>query len=93
MKEKNIDIWTQKLDWIAERGGMALINVHPDYLCFEGKEAQEEFPVEQYINMLKYVKDKYAGQFLNILPGKLALEMDMLLNPNLIKDNLLHSTD
>ena len=93
MKEKNIDIWTQKLDWIAERGGMALVNVHPDYLCFEGKEAQEEFPVEQYINMLKYVKDKYAGQFLNILPGKLALEMDMLLNPNLIKDNLLHSTD
>ncbi len=30
MKEDNIDIWKKKLDWIAERGGMALLDVHPD---------------------------------------------------------------
>ena len=26
MKEKNIDIWKKKLDWIVENGGMALLN-------------------------------------------------------------------
>ena len=30
MREKNIDIWKQKLDWIAKHGGMALVNTHPD---------------------------------------------------------------
>jgi hypothetical protein len=30
------DIWLQKLDWIARHGGMALVNVHPDYLCLDG---------------------------------------------------------
>ncbi|HKI78186.1 MAG TPA: hypothetical protein VKA26_06570 [Ignavibacteriaceae bacterium] len=82
MKEKNIDIWTQKLDWIAENGGMALVNVHPDYLCFDGKPGQEEFPVQHYVSLLKYVKDKYPGQFLNILPSELALKMDSLFNQN-----------
>jgi hypothetical protein len=91
MQEKNIDIWTQKLDWIAEKGGMALVNVHPDYLCYEGKAGQEEFPVQHYLNLLKYVKNKYAGQFLNILPHNLALEMDLLLKPNLIKEKILYN--
>jgi hypothetical protein len=38
LREPNIDIWKRKLDWIAERGGMALINTHPDYMGFEGKQ-------------------------------------------------------
>ncbi len=25
-----------KIDWIARHGGMALVNVHPDYLCLDG---------------------------------------------------------
>ena len=36
MKEKNIEIWKQKLDWIAEYGGMVLLNTHPDYMNFDG---------------------------------------------------------
>ena len=72
MKEKGIDIWTDKLDWIAEKGGMALVNVHPDYLCFDGKPGLEEFPVQNYSSLLKYVKEKYGGQYLNILPRELA---------------------
>jgi len=31
MEEKSIDIW-KKLDWVADQGGMVLLNVHPDYL-------------------------------------------------------------
>jgi hypothetical protein len=85
MKEKDIDIWTQKLDWIAEKGGMALVNVHPDYLCFEGEPGLEEFPVEYYLNFLNYVKKNHAGDFLNILPGELASKMNLLLNQGLIR--------
>ena len=35
-KEKTIDVWTKKLEWVAAHGGMALMNVHPDYLNFGG---------------------------------------------------------
>jgi len=41
MKEKNIDIWKQKLDWIAEHGGMALVNTHPDYMNFDKADPGE----------------------------------------------------
>ena len=82
LKEKDISIWTKKLDWIAEKGGMVLVNVHPDYVCFEGEPGMEEFTVERYLNLLKYVKDKYAGQFLNILPKELAEKMNNMLRSN-----------
>ena len=29
LQEKTIDIWTQKLDWVAEKGGMVLLNTPP----------------------------------------------------------------
>ena len=32
MRERNIRIWEEKLDWIAECGGLAFVNVHPDYI-------------------------------------------------------------
>src|SRR6185437_780959 len=32
--EQTNDIWKKKLDWVAEHGGMALVNVHPDYIAF-----------------------------------------------------------
>ena len=38
LRESNIDIWKKKLDWVAERGGMVLLNTHPDYMSFEGQE-------------------------------------------------------
>ena len=84
MKEKNINIWTRKLDWIAKNGGMALVNVHPDYLCFEGKAKMEEFPIRYYIELLKYVKEKYTGQYLNILPGELAEKATTLFDKKLL---------
>ncbi len=34
LQEKTIGIWKRKLDWIAEKGGMALLNTHPDYMDF-----------------------------------------------------------
>ena len=68
MKEKNIRIWKKKLDWIAEKGGMALINVHPDYVNFNNEFKLEEFPLEYYTGFLNYIKSKYEGQYWNGLP-------------------------
>src|SRR5262245_52448059 len=35
LREKTNVIWKQKLDWVAARGGMALMIVHPDYMAFD----------------------------------------------------------
>jgi hypothetical protein len=73
LKEKTIDIWKNKLDWIVENGGMALINVHPDYVNFNSsKQKGEEFPIELYVELLKYIKDKYSGQYWHSLPKEAA---------------------
>lgn len=73
MQEESIDIWKKKLDWIAEHGGMALINVHPDYMNFDDKDlGLEEYPVQIYKEFLEYIKSKYEGQYWNVLPGEMA---------------------
>ena len=38
MKEQNIEIWKNKLNWITEKGGMVLVNTHPDYMNFNSGE-------------------------------------------------------
>lgn len=73
MKEKNINIWKQKLDWIAKNGGMALVNTHPDYMNFDnGKLGIEEYPAEYYEELLEYIRDKYKGQYWHMLPREMA---------------------
>ena len=73
MEEKNIDIWKKKLDWIAEKGGMALFTTHPDYMnCEKGKCKMEEYPMEFYEELLGYVKKKYESQYWNPLPKEMA---------------------
>jgi len=77
--EVSPDIWIRKLDWIADRQGMALINVHPDYLRFPGEPATPRtFPVEHYIRLLEHVRDRHAGEFWNPLPITLAREVARL---------------
>jgi hypothetical protein len=72
LQEKGIDIWRKKLDWIAERGGMALLNVHPDYLCFEGAPKRNEYPASFYAELLEYVRTAYAGQYWHAVPQEVA---------------------
>ena len=73
MREENIDIWKQKLDWIAEKGGMALMLTHPDYMNFGGMRfGIEEYPGEYYEEFLKYIKSKYRGQYWHALPKDIA---------------------
>ncbi len=73
LREKTIGIWKQKLDWIVNKGGMALINVHPDYMNFTGARlGLEEYPAGYYCELLSYVKSRYEGQYLNMLPKEVA---------------------
>ena len=73
LKEKNIDIWKQKLDWIVENRGMALFITHPDYMNFDGKKLGiEEYPIKYYEDFLNYVKSKYDGQYWHVLPKDVA---------------------
>lgn len=70
--ETNIDIWKKKLDWVAEQGGMALINTHPDYMCFNGSIERDEYPLAYYEEFLSYAREKYSGAFWTALPREVA---------------------
>ena len=73
MKEKNIDIWKKKLEWIVEKGGMALFISHPDYMNFNGaRYSADEYPARYYREFLEYVTSQYKGQYWNPLPKELA---------------------
>ncbi len=73
MKEKNIDIWKRKLDWIAEMGGMALVNTHPDYMNFHDQKMKlEEYSASIYEIFLHYVATTYRGTYWNALPKQLS---------------------
>jgi glycosyltransferase involved in cell wall biosynthesis len=71
--ERHPDIWFQKLDWIARHGGMALLNVHPDYVHFEGEARTAlTFPLECYERFLRYLRERYAGRYWQPLSKDLA---------------------
>jgi hypothetical protein len=72
LQEKDNRIWRQKLDWIAEHLGLALLNTHPDYMCFDDQPGLEEYPVEYYRDFLEYVRDEYKGQYWLPLPKEVA---------------------
>lgn len=73
LRESTPAIWLQKLDWLAAHGGMALVNVHPDYLRFPGEPASARtFPVEHYVTLLRRVRDHYSGRSWHVLPREVA---------------------
>ena len=63
MKEKGIELWKKKLDWIAEHGGMAHLITHPDYMGFDGNQTFDTYPVERYTELLRYIKQRYEGTY------------------------------
>ncbi len=73
LREKGIRIWKEKLDWIAGQGGMALLDTHPDYMCFgPGRMLFDEYPVRYYREFLKYVESRYGGKYWHALPREVA---------------------
>jgi glycosyltransferase involved in cell wall biosynthesis/peptidoglycan/xylan/chitin deacetylase (PgdA/CDA1 family) len=73
LKEKTNEIWKTKVRWLAEKGGMALLNLHPDYLAFNGaKPKADEFSAQHYADLLQFVSREYAGRYWPALPREVA---------------------
>jgi glycosyltransferase involved in cell wall biosynthesis len=72
LREQNIDIWKRKVDWLVEHGGMVLLNTHPDYMCFDGEQQRDEFPVALYEDLLRYIRERYEGSYWDALPRDVA---------------------
>ena len=72
LKENSIDIWKRKLDWVAQKGGLALVIVHPDYIGFNGQKRVGEYSQQLYRDLLEYVANRYADQCWFALPKEVA---------------------
>lgn len=73
LQQRSIDIWRRKLEWLVQKGGMALFITHPDYMNFSGGDLNEdEFPAAYYREFLTFIKDKYTGQYWHALPRDMA---------------------
>ena len=73
LREQSDEIWRRKLRWIASRGGMAMVNVHPDFTVFGDTPLNQwEFPVTRYESFLVWVSQTYDGQYWPALPKDVA---------------------
>jgi len=73
LREATPEIWMRKVDWIAEQGGMVLLDAHPDYMSFsDSRQTAKEYPVALYREFLTYVKTRYLGEYWHALPREIA---------------------
>ena len=72
LQETATDVWKRKLDWVAAHGGLALVNVHPDYMNFERRRRSSEYPAELYTSFLEYVINRYQTRCWFALPRDVA---------------------
>ena len=87
LRETTPDIWIRKLDWVAQHGGMALVNVHPDYIRFEGEDASRRtYPVAHYRQLLEHVRQRYEDTFWQPVAGELASFVARLENPPVARE-------
>jgi hypothetical protein len=73
LREKTPEIWKRKLDWIAAHGGLALVNIHPDYVSFGGREVSGRYPHSHLTEFFDYIRGHYADAYWNPLARELAL--------------------
>lgn len=73
LRQEDTAIWDRKLCWIAEHGGMSLMNVHPDYMSFgEACPKNDEYSATLYADFLKRLKARFDGSFWHALPREVA---------------------
>ncbi len=73
LRETTPEIWMRKLDWVAQHGGMVLLDAHPDYMAFNGsRQTTTEYPAALYREFLTYVRTRYAGEYWHALPKEVA---------------------
>jgi hypothetical protein len=72
LQQSGIDTWIRKLDWVVQHGGLALVNVHPDYLSFDGIRRSSEYGAQLYRSFLEYVNNRYRQEAWFALPRDVA---------------------
>lgn len=73
MQEETDHLWRIKLDWIASKGGMALIKTHPDYMSFRQEtNTKDRYPVKLYTDFLDYVNEQYREEAWIATPAEVA---------------------
>ena len=72
------------MDWIAQNGGMILLNTHPDYMRLKGEGGNHSYPIEFYQEVLTYVRSKYAESYWHALPREAA---NFVRQTQQLKDN------
>ncbi|MDO5576144.1 MAG: hypothetical protein Q4F84_03625 [Fibrobacter sp.] len=72
-QDKDIGVWKEKIKWIAEKGGMATVIVHPDYINFDKdkKNGIGEYHYEKYVSLLEFLNSEYKNLYWSALPKKL----------------------
>lgn len=77
--ETTPEIWMRKLDWVAQHGGMVLVDAHPDYMSFNGApQTTTQYPVALYREFLTYVQTRYAGEYWHALPKEIAAHVTQI---------------
>jgi glycosyltransferase involved in cell wall biosynthesis len=73
LRERTIDIWIRKVDWIAANGGMVLVDTHPDYMAFDPNSGRRnEYSVKLYEEFLRYLQSRYGRDYWHALPREVA---------------------
>ena len=79
LRETTPEIWIRKLDWVAQHGGMVLLDAHPDYMSFNGsRQTSTEYPAALYREFLTYVKTNYASEYWHALPKEVARHVNQI---------------
>jgi len=73
LQETDHEIWSRKLEWVAEHGGMGLVNVHPDYMNFDGNPRASEYTARLYQHFLSDVRSRYQDSCWFALPHEVAI--------------------
>ena len=88
LSEKTPNIWLNKTDWLAAQGGMALVNVHPDYINFSDRTpTSKEYPVSHYKALLNHIAKNHSGSYWNPLARDLASWYKEHCNPSSKRSN------
>lgn len=73
LRERSVEIWKRKLDWVVSHGGLALVNIHPDYIDFSSKcFSKKTYSINMLLDFMAYIHSNYEGSYWNPLPKELA---------------------
>ena len=73
LRETTPEIWMRKLDWIAQHGGMVLLDAHPDYMSFRRVAADGNGVSRGVVPRISYLRqNQVPGEYWHALPKEVA---------------------